>query len=92
MRNASLPLATVVLLVFAFPVMAQGVASRGVRPLPRGEPSGIPFPAKFVDVAAEAGLHRPTIYGEDDLKTTFWRRSEAERHGSTTTVAAGWIS
>ncbi|MDE0123774.1 MAG: CRTAC1 family protein [Bryobacterales bacterium] len=68
MRNASLPLVTVALLVFAFPVMAQGVASRGVRPLPRGEPSGIPFRAKFVDVAAEAGLHRPTIYGEDDSK------------------------
>ena len=43
---------------------AQGVASRGVRPTPRGKPSGIPFLAQFVDVAREAGLVRPTIYGE----------------------------
>lgn len=47
---------------------AQGVASRGVRPTPRGKPSGIPFLAQFVDVAREAGLVRPTIYGEVDYK------------------------
>ena len=47
---------------------AQGVASRGVRPTPRGKPSGIPFLAQFVDVAAEAGLRRPTVYGENDHK------------------------
>ena len=47
---------------------AQGVASRGVRPTPRGEPSGQPFHARFVDVAREAGLTRATIYGEPDRK------------------------
>ncbi|MDE0104373.1 MAG: CRTAC1 family protein [Bryobacterales bacterium] len=47
---------------------AQGVASRGVRPTPRGQPSGIPFRARFVDVAREAGLLRPTVYGEVDYK------------------------
>ena len=36
--------------------------------MPRGKPSGIPFLAKFVDVAAQAGLRRPAIYGEDDHK------------------------
>ena len=50
------------------PSLSQGVASRGVRPTPRGEPSGIPFLVQFVDVAEEAGLRRPTIYGEDHYK------------------------
>ena len=47
---------------------AQGVASRGVQAVPRGKPSGIPFLAKFTDVAAEAGLTEPTIYGATDKK------------------------
>ena len=49
-------------------ILAQGVASRGVRPTPRGKPSGIPFLAHFVDVGREAGLVRPTVYGEADYK------------------------
>ena len=28
----------------------QGIASRGVRPQPRGKPSGLPFHARFTDV------------------------------------------
>ena len=36
--------------------------------MPRGEPSGLPFHAKFVDVASEAGLKIPVIYGEVDHK------------------------
>ncbi len=43
--------------------MAQGVASRSVKAIPRGKPSGIPFNASFVDVAASAGLTAPTVYG-----------------------------
>lgn len=43
--------------------IAQGVASRGVKPQPRGRPSGIPFLAHFTDVAVAAGLTAPTIYG-----------------------------
>src|SRR5579862_6924114 len=31
--------------------------------MPRGKPSGLPFPAKFTDIAALAGLHEPLIYG-----------------------------
>ncbi len=49
-------------------VLAQGVATRGVKPQARGKPSGLPFPAHFTDVAAAAGLHAPTIYGQADRK------------------------
>jgi enediyne biosynthesis protein E4 len=41
----------------------QGVSTRNVKPVPRGKPSGLPFPARFTDVGAEAGLLNPTIYG-----------------------------
>ena len=41
----------------------QGVSSRGVQAMPRGKPSGLPWRAKFVDIAGEAGLHAPVIYG-----------------------------
>ena len=43
--------------------LAQGVSSRGVKPQPRGKPSGIPFLAHFTDVALAAGLTAPVIYG-----------------------------
>jgi len=42
-----------------------GMASRGVTPLPRGKPSGLPFHAKFTNVAAAAGLRAPIIYGDE---------------------------
>ncbi len=42
------------------------MASRGVKPTPRGKPSGIPWYAKFTDVAAQAGLAQPVIYGLPD--------------------------
>jgi hypothetical protein len=42
---------------------AQGVSQRKVIPLPRGKPSGIPFLARFTDIAAEAGLTNEVIYG-----------------------------
>src|SRR5256712_13593710 len=45
-------------------VGAQGIASRGVRPQPRGKPSGLPFHARFTDVADAAGLRLPVIYGD----------------------------
>ncbi|HUH62739.1 MAG TPA: VCBS repeat-containing protein, partial [Terracidiphilus sp.] len=41
-----------------------GMGSRSVRPAPRGKPSGLPFHAHFVDVAAAAGLRAPIIYGD----------------------------
>jgi hypothetical protein len=41
------------------------MASRGVAPVPRGKPSGLPFHAKFTNVAAAAGLRAPIVYGDD---------------------------
>lgn len=44
----------------------QGMASRGVRPLARGKPSGLPFHSRLVNVAHQAGLRAPVIYGDVD--------------------------
>ena len=41
------------------------MASRNVTPAPRGKPSGLPFDAKFVNVAAEGGLRQPVIFGDE---------------------------
>ena len=49
-------------------LFAQGVASRGVKPQAKPAPSGRPFNAHFVDVAAEAGLTAPVIYGSAEHK------------------------
>ncbi|MBL8240627.1 MAG: CRTAC1 family protein [Bryobacterales bacterium] len=48
--------------------LGQGVASRGVRAAPRGKPSGLPFHARFTNVAAQAGLTHPGVYGAPDNK------------------------
>src|SRR5579863_1248561 len=40
-----------------------GMATRSVVPQARTKPSGLPFHARFTDIAAEAGLGRPIIYG-----------------------------
>lgn len=47
------------------PVRAQnkGMASRGVKALPRGKPSGLPFHARFVNTAESAGLRAPVVFG-----------------------------
>jgi hypothetical protein len=42
----------------------QGMGGRTVKPMPRGKPSGRPFNARFIDVATNAGLHEPVIYGD----------------------------
>jgi enediyne biosynthesis protein E4 len=44
-------------------LFGQGVAPRTVKPTPRGKPSGLPFHARFADVAVEAGLRHPVVYG-----------------------------
>lgn len=49
--------------------LAQGVATRGVKAQPRGKPSGLPFHACFTDIAAQAGLRQPVIYGGIERKT-----------------------
>jgi hypothetical protein len=40
-----------------------GMASRGIKAAPRGKPSNRPFPARFTDVAAQAGLEHAVICG-----------------------------
>src|ERR1700760_2289477 len=42
---------------------SQGMASRGVKAGPRLKGSGLPFRARFTDVAAKAGLHEMTVCG-----------------------------
>jgi hypothetical protein len=42
----------------------RSMASRGVKPVPRGKPSGRPFNARLVNVASSAGLRSPVIYGD----------------------------
>ena len=49
-------------------VFAQGVASRSVKAQVKPAPSGRPFNAHFTDVAKEAGLTAPTIYGRAEYK------------------------
>jgi hypothetical protein len=44
-------------------IVAQGISSRGVKPTARAKFSGKPWDAKFTDIAKQAGLTIPTIYG-----------------------------
>ena len=48
---------------------AQGISPRSVRPQPRGKPSGRPFVARFTDIATQAGLTQPIVYGGVDTKS-----------------------
>jgi len=49
-------------------LFAQGVAAHTVEPVARPAPSGRPFNAHFVEVAASAGLREPIVYGGVDSK------------------------
>jgi hypothetical protein len=53
--------------LFALPIAARaqssGMASRDVKPIPFGKPSGLPFHSRFVNVAQQAGLQSPVVYG-----------------------------
>ena len=49
-------------------MLGQGVASHSVKAQPKAAPSGRPFDAHFVDIAKEAGLVAPIIYGDADHK------------------------
>src|SRR5437588_12864176 len=44
----------------------QGMSARKAPVQPRNKPSGIPFEARFTDVARRAGLNLTTIYGSPD--------------------------
>jgi enediyne biosynthesis protein E4 len=46
----------------------QGISSRGVKAQPRGKPSGRPFLSRLTDVARQAGLTHPVVYGGVDTK------------------------
>jgi len=61
--------ALALLACFADRALAQGVSSRGVKPQPRGKPSGRPFNSRLTDVAEQAGLTRPIVYGGVDGKS-----------------------
>ena len=50
------------------PAWGQGISSRGVKPQPRGKPSGRPFLARFTDIAKPAGLIYPAVYGGLETK------------------------
>src|SRR5260370_28831356 len=43
----------------------RGMATRSVKAVPLGKPSGLPFHAHFVNVARAAGLRAPVIYGPE---------------------------
>src|SRR5206468_8682324 len=45
-----------------------GIATHTVAAQPKPAPSGRPFAAGFTDVAREAGLHAPVIYGGLEAK------------------------
>ena len=47
-------------------MLGQGVATRTVKAEVKPAPSGRPFNAYFVDIAREAGLTLPVIYGDPD--------------------------
>lgn len=49
-------------------VLAQGVATRNATPAARGTASGKPFLAKFIDIAAQAGLSRRFTSGNETSK------------------------
>ena len=47
---------------------AQGVSTHRTKPVARGAPSGRPFDSRLIDVAHEAGLREPIVYGGVDTK------------------------
>lgn len=51
-----------------FGALGQGVIDRHAKAQPKAPRSGIPFQSQLVDVAAQAGLHMPTVYGPKDHK------------------------
>lgn len=57
------------LLLGALRASGQGESTRNVTPTPRGKPSGLPFHARFTDIADAAGLRAPVICGAEDHKT-----------------------
>ena len=44
---------------------AQGIATRNVKPAAREKASGRPWASRLTNIARQAGLTRPTVYGEE---------------------------
>jgi hypothetical protein len=44
---------------------AQGIATRNVKPAVREKASGRPWPSRLVNIARQAGLAKPTVYGAE---------------------------
>jgi enediyne biosynthesis protein E4 len=79
------------LAILAAPLLrGQGAASRNIQPRPRSKPSGIPFDAHFTDIASQAGLRFPTIYGAADHKDYIIETMAAAVRFWITTTMAGW--
>jgi enediyne biosynthesis protein E4 len=57
--------AALLLALSAIGAAGQGIASRGVKPAAREKPSGRSWPSSLTNIARQAGLVRPTIYGAD---------------------------
>src|SRR6202165_1933191 len=43
----------------------QGIATRNVKPAVREKPSGRPWPSRLTNIAKQAGLTHPTVYGAE---------------------------
>src|SRR6266568_3027015 len=43
----------------------QGIASRNVKPAARDKSSGRPWPSRLTNIAKQAGLTHPTVYGAE---------------------------
>ncbi len=65
-RREILALSALAVPAAAQTTQSRTMASRGVRPVPRGTPSGIPYNASFTNIAQQAGLHSPVIYGDEN--------------------------
>ncbi|MBL0156998.1 MAG: CRTAC1 family protein [Bryobacterales bacterium] len=57
--------AVLLCLCIAAMLWGQGMASRGVKPQPRAKFSGKPWDSKLTNIAAQAGLTAPTIFGNE---------------------------
>jgi len=71
-------------------LLPQGLSTHKAKPLSRSGPSGRPFNARFVDVAQEAGLRAPVIYGGTEEKNISSRRLDVAALSLTTTTTVGW--
>ena len=53
------------LLLACLTLSGQGIATRNLKPVPREKPSGKPWPSRLTDIAKQAGLTHPIVYGAE---------------------------